>query len=211
MTNPSATAEPVSLRKAQRRFTRSLILDAAREVFSARGFRAATLEEVAAAAGTRRSTIYTHFSDKDDILAAIADEWNEAARDVVAKLPGPCPDRAQIDAWLLDVVEFIERERTPSILLSQLGNAVGAPKALSGTGEVLIEGLAASVPAFEDAALPGEAGGVARAHVMILLREMGFAAMHCTDPANRDFGRHLLVAVGDLFERFLKDHAARNG
>lgn len=41
------------------------ILDAALEVFSARGVSASTLEDVAAAAGVRRTTIYLYFKNKE--------------------------------------------------------------------------------------------------------------------------------------------------
>lgn len=52
-------------------FRRAEILAAARKVFSARGFRDATLEEVASAAGLAKGTLYLYFSSKEDIFFAI--------------------------------------------------------------------------------------------------------------------------------------------
>lgn len=52
--------------------TRTLLLDAAEEVFARKGFSGAALEDIADAAGYTRGAIYAHFGSKDELfLAAI--------------------------------------------------------------------------------------------------------------------------------------------
>ena len=47
---------------------RDAILDAALDEFSARGFAAARLDDVAKRAGVAKGTIYLHFKDKESLL-----------------------------------------------------------------------------------------------------------------------------------------------
>jgi AcrR family transcriptional regulator len=57
-------------RVEQRERNRRALLDAAAEVFAARGFRVATLDDVADAAGLTKGAIYSQFSSKHDLFAA---------------------------------------------------------------------------------------------------------------------------------------------
>lgn len=49
------------------RDTKQRILDAALEVFADKGFHAATVDQVAAAAGVTKGAVYYYFQDKDDL------------------------------------------------------------------------------------------------------------------------------------------------
>jgi AcrR family transcriptional regulator len=51
--------------------TRADLLAAAREVFLARGFHAATLEEIADRAGYTKGAVYSNFDGKDDLFLAL--------------------------------------------------------------------------------------------------------------------------------------------
>jgi TetR/AcrR family transcriptional regulator, cholesterol catabolism regulator len=62
---------PLSLRTSRRALARTEILTAAAELFRARGYRAATLEELARRLGMSKKTLYGHFRSKEDLLAAI--------------------------------------------------------------------------------------------------------------------------------------------
>jgi AcrR family transcriptional regulator len=68
---------------------RERILMAARELFYARGIKAVSVDEIAAAAHTNKMTLYRHFTSKDDLLVAeylrsLSQKydavWNEFAR-----------------------------------------------------------------------------------------------------------------------------------
>ncbi|MFC8043338.1 TetR/AcrR family transcriptional regulator [Nocardia sp. NPDC057353] len=54
--------------------TRKLLLDAAQEVFAEKGFTAATLDDIAYAAGYTKGAIYKHFSTKEELFLAV-NEW----------------------------------------------------------------------------------------------------------------------------------------
>jgi AcrR family transcriptional regulator len=55
--------------------TRSLLLDAAEDVFSEKGFTAATLDDIAFAAGYTKGAIYKHFATKEDLFLAVSDRY----------------------------------------------------------------------------------------------------------------------------------------
>ena len=55
--------------------TRSLLLDAAEEVFAEKGFIPATLDDIAHAAGYTKGAIYKHFATKEDLFLAVSDRY----------------------------------------------------------------------------------------------------------------------------------------
>ena len=202
---PETTSRPIALRDGQRAFTRARICQGARDVFYRRSYIAATIEEIAHAAGTRRSTLYTHFRDKEEILATIAQEWVSGVCELVDHLQGPEPTRAEIDAWIGEVAAFVARERTPTVLLVELGNSIDSPPALQQVGAQLLHALAARLPAFRRAIEPSELQGLALARASVVLREIGWAALNNARDQGVGLGRELLVVAGELFERFVHD------
>ena len=61
----------------RRQHTRDLLLDAAEQVFSSRGFEGASLDEIADTAGYTRGAIYKHFSSKEDLFMSVNRRFNE--------------------------------------------------------------------------------------------------------------------------------------
>lgn len=61
----------------RRRQTREHLLAAAAQVFAARGFHGATLDEVAKAAGFTKGAVYSNFASKDDLFLVLI-EWHYA-------------------------------------------------------------------------------------------------------------------------------------
>lgn len=59
--------------KADAQATRSCLLDAAEQLFQARGVSRTSLNDIAVAAGTTRGAIYWHFKDKADLFNAMMD------------------------------------------------------------------------------------------------------------------------------------------
>lgn len=55
--------------------TRSLLLDAAEEVFAEKGFTTATLDDIAGAAGYTKGAIYKHFATKEELFLAVSDRY----------------------------------------------------------------------------------------------------------------------------------------
>ncbi|MGK8555948.1 TetR/AcrR family transcriptional regulator [Nocardia gipuzkoensis] len=63
-----------SLREEQKQQTRARLMEAAKELFAARGYAAARVDDIAAAVGCSRATFYLHFAGKLEILRAIAEQ-----------------------------------------------------------------------------------------------------------------------------------------
>ncbi|MFL6240231.1 MAG: TetR/AcrR family transcriptional regulator [Actinomycetes bacterium] len=64
-------------RDRRRAHTRELLLDAAEEVFAARGFEGASLDDIAKTAGYTRGAIYKHFANKEELFLAVNQRFNE--------------------------------------------------------------------------------------------------------------------------------------
>ena len=100
------------LREAQRQLTRERLIDAAVALFGRRGFRAVTIEQIAAEAGANRATFYLHFRNKEDVANAIGDrlvpniQATFAALDAIAD-----PTLADVHAWLAQVMAEQTDER----------------------------------------------------------------------------------------------------
>ena len=61
-------------REQRRQQTRARLLDAAGQVFARRGFHAATVDEVADAAGYTKGAVYSNFATKDELFLALLDQ-----------------------------------------------------------------------------------------------------------------------------------------
>ena len=55
--------------------TRTVLLDAAEDVFAEKGFTPATLDDIARAAGYTKGAIYKHFATKEDLFLAVSDRY----------------------------------------------------------------------------------------------------------------------------------------
>jgi len=67
--------------------TRLAIEDAARKLFAERGFHGTTLADITSAAGKSPAAFYRYFTDKEDLLAALADSFLDQARDELSRPP----------------------------------------------------------------------------------------------------------------------------
>lgn len=64
---------PRLTRKESQQQTRERLLDAALEVFSRRGYHAASVDEIAAEASLSKGAVYSNFSSKEDVFLALID------------------------------------------------------------------------------------------------------------------------------------------
>jgi AcrR family transcriptional regulator len=193
-----------SLREARKAFTRKQICDAARELFYEQGYHQTAVDQIATVCGTYRATVYAYFADKEEILAAIADEYAEALKKIIARFPAPSPSRVQIDAWVREMADFASREQIPTILLTDLGNAFDAPKPMSQLGVAVMEAFAERSPAFRRALTPGRHQNLAFARAGAVLRELGWCCLRSSkrsEAANRE---SLLTLVAEAFELLIE-------
>src|SRR6476660_6564438 len=83
MTAPTATSDtaddatPRSLRK------HAAILDAAEQVFLAKGYLGTSMDEVAARSGVSKQTVYAHFGSKETLFVALVSAMTTTAGDEV--------------------------------------------------------------------------------------------------------------------------------
>ncbi|EHI39207.1 transcriptional regulator [Rhodococcus opacus PD630] len=61
----------MSLRAAQKQMTYELFLAKALELFGGKGYTATTIDDIATAAGSTRTTFYLHFSSKAEVMSAL--------------------------------------------------------------------------------------------------------------------------------------------
>jgi AcrR family transcriptional regulator len=66
-----------TLREAQKRMTRQLLLDAGVEVMTEKGYGATTIDQIALAAGATRATFYLHFTSKAELVRFIVERADE--------------------------------------------------------------------------------------------------------------------------------------
>ncbi|CAM4239940.1 HTH-type transcriptional repressor AcnR [Mycobacterium basiliense] len=85
------------------RQTRQAIEQAARKLFAERGFHGTTLADITSAAGKSSAVFYRYFTDKEDLLAALAQSF---LHDVVAPsgLSLQLPESPDDDAFFTSVV-----------------------------------------------------------------------------------------------------------
>jgi AcrR family transcriptional regulator len=210
LTADAVAAEPPSLRAAHKELTRSRIRDAARELFYRQGYGGTTMDQIAVAAGVRRSTLYFHFRDKDEIVRRIADEYMPKARAMQQRLRGPKPTREEIAAWMAELAEFVKSERAPMVLFRDMTGVSSSPIAdVRHLGDEILESMAAVIPAFRAALEPGEGQATARAWAEMVLREVTRACLYASRPdAGPEVAAQMKVA-GDLFFQFTEGRLAR--
>ena len=64
----------MTLREQQRAYTRKRLMEAAGQVFAARGYPDATVDEISTEAGASRATFYLHFKGKTELVAALVED-----------------------------------------------------------------------------------------------------------------------------------------
>lgn len=98
--------------------TREAILDAARRLFSERGYDATSLRQIADAVGTTKAAVYYHFPAKEHLLLELTRPWLDALGGLVAEMrssaaKGGCDAERTLEAYL-DVC--IAHHRTLNLL-----------------------------------------------------------------------------------------------
>lgn len=161
---------PRSLREEQKLFTRRRLVDAAVDVFSAGGYAAATIEDIATAAGASRATFYLHFKSKADIvtellLKDLADDSN-AIYDRLDELTGPSWD--DLREWLARTITFWERHRVAIRIVDQ---AIGVDPALAELMGTRVLATVDRIAAYLGKK-PGHTGQSARLQAMLLLAQL---------------------------------------
>jgi TetR/AcrR family fatty acid metabolism transcriptional regulator len=93
-------------------FRSNEILDAARKVFAKKGFADATMDEIAAACGLAKGTLYLYFKSKRDVyLRTLQHGCAELLERVTANMQGVTGVRAKLRANIATRLEYAEANR----------------------------------------------------------------------------------------------------
>jgi AcrR family transcriptional regulator len=93
-------------------FRCSEILQAARKVFSERGFRDASVDEIASAAGMAKATIYSYFPSKEGIyLGALSEGVHELADRTEHEMDLAVGIRDKVEAFVRTRLQFLQENR----------------------------------------------------------------------------------------------------
>jgi AcrR family transcriptional regulator len=91
--------------------TVNALADAGAAQFRARGYRSTSVDDIVETANVARGTFYKYFSDKQDLLAAVAAEIYEAGMAFAVGIVDvdPMAKKSTLRQWLATYVEFYDR------------------------------------------------------------------------------------------------------
>src|SRR5882724_4322754 len=81
--------QPPTAERSDAARNRKRVLDAAKKLFDERGVLAVTLDDVVAAAGVGKGTLFRRFGDKAGLAVALLDEQERALQQALASGPPP--------------------------------------------------------------------------------------------------------------------------
>jgi AcrR family transcriptional regulator len=100
----TSRARAAGLQRRKRELVRDEIARAAWDLFGCRGYEAATVDEIARAAGVSRRTFFRYFSSKEDVVVGTSDALAEAVLAAFARRPPREPPLVAIQRALRPVV-----------------------------------------------------------------------------------------------------------
>lgn len=98
---PNRIGAPPGPRKANLR--RATLIEAAGKLFVEKGYEATTMDEIAAAAGFAKGTLYHYFTNKADLLQILREDFEKEIMRRIRAHVESCPDddwRGRIRAWI---------------------------------------------------------------------------------------------------------------
>jgi AcrR family transcriptional regulator len=108
---PGGRTQP-RLRELKKQRTRETIVDVAMDLFAARGFQAATLIDIAAAAEIAPSTLYTYFPTKTDIIFSHFAQVLESARHRLLNRPVGESTTQALEDWVTRELPTLARSES---------------------------------------------------------------------------------------------------
>jgi len=193
----------VKNRKAeQSEATRNALVEAARRLFSERGYASVSTEEIVQAAGVTRGALYHHFRDKQDLFAEVVERLEQEVLEQVAgaalEVQEPWDQQvvavgAFLDCCLDPAVQRVILTDAPSVMGLHAWREVEARYGLA-----LVRG---GLQAMVDAGLVEDQPLDPLAHMLLgAMQEAGLLIAHAEDPAaaRREVGDSLVRLLQGL-------------
>lgn len=126
-----AVAEPVSLRERKKIATKDRLFREALQLFQQKGFAAATVEEIAAAAEVAKGTFFNYFPTKEAVFSYLGERQAQAAgQEIQAALADPQIDaREKMGRILSRLAATVEADR--HLMRMAVFEAMKAPDVLA--------------------------------------------------------------------------------
>ena len=104
-----ARRAPDALKEVIRDFRRDQIMETARRLFGERGSTDVSMDEIAGEAGVARSTVYTYFANRDDLLRACVQSMYDSMQDTVELvLAGRASPQDRLWGLIMGLLERID-------------------------------------------------------------------------------------------------------
>lgn len=172
---PGAQASPRRRLRASER--RTLILDAAVELFASRGFHAASMDEIAAAAGISKAVVYDHFVSKQELYTLLLEKIRADVDSAVQGAVAPVDDRGErsVRVAMEAFFQFVEdNPQACRLLFLEIQSAAEAASVVRLIDARVTEGLSAQLA--ENPAIFG--GHPERERQLRILAELIKSAIH---------------------------------
>ena len=105
--------------QSEKKSSRERLLEAAVKVFADRGYQAASVDEIAAAAGLSKGAVYWNFSSKDELFHALLEERIDRQIEETAEFLRTAPTDRPIDPEVANRWEAMLGSERELMLLSQ--------------------------------------------------------------------------------------------
>ncbi len=111
-----------SLRAEQKTFARTKFVEAAVRTFEVKGFSGATVDDIAAEAGSSRATFYVHFKNKDEVAHAVFELMVPQSAEAFAQLDEAISTRlrANVREWVRIAWAWWDDNRGAVLALEQI-------------------------------------------------------------------------------------------
>ncbi|MEV0401239.1 TetR family transcriptional regulator [Actinoallomurus sp. NPDC050550] len=108
MTETSAAPAP-GLRERKKQRTRSALIDAAFDLFLAKGYEATTIDEIVAAVDVSQRTFFRYFAGKEDLAVSVMRAYDQLFLELLAARPTEEPPIAALAATINGVFDEVRR------------------------------------------------------------------------------------------------------
>jgi AcrR family transcriptional regulator len=197
--------------------TRAELLDTAAQVFARRGYKGASIEEIAEEAGYSHGAVYSNFDGKADLFLAVLEEYMaERARELAetqAELAEDAPieirARALADQWMQRFAKDRESFLLHMEFVAHAGRDPELAQRFGTRSAALREAIAAYIAHYQE--LEGIESDLTPDELALMLRALGIGlaieALVSPGAVRED-------AYGDFVEllvKLLREHSARGG